>query len=120
MNIVRTVLWVLILAGLLVFSWANWNPGISVRIWSNLVVDTRLPAIVVLSFLAGLLPMWLYHRGVVWSLQRRVKALEGAAQQVAVARAQHQVSGAASATSTPAEPARPARPGDQDALDPLS
>lgn len=80
MNAVRTILWVLILVGLILFSWANWNPGISVRIWSNLVVDTRLPAVVVISFLLGLVPMWLYHRGVTWRLNRRIRYLETSAQ----------------------------------------
>lgn len=80
MAIVRTVLWVLILVGLLLFSWANWQPGISVRIWSNLVVDTRLPAVVVIAFLLGLVPMWLFHRGVVWRLNRRIRHLESAMQ----------------------------------------
>ena len=119
MHIVRTILWVLILAGLLVFSWANWNPGISVRIWSNLVVDTRLPAIVVLSFLAGLLPMWLYHRGVVWSLTRRIKALEGAAQQHASVQRPAGLNDAAPTPTMPAEPLRPARPSDEGSLDSL-
>lgn len=87
MNAVRTILWVLILVGLILFSWANWNPGISVRIWSNLVVDTRLPAVVVISFLLGLLPMWLFHRGVTWRLSRRIRYLETAVQPAAVAHA---------------------------------
>lgn len=80
MAIVRTILWVLILIGLLLFSWANWQPGISVRIWSNLVVDTRLPAVVIVAFLLGLVPMWLFHRGVVWRLNRRIRHLETAVQ----------------------------------------
>ncbi|MXO85516.1 DUF1049 domain-containing protein [Altererythrobacter aurantiacus] len=78
MQIIRTILWLLILAALLLFSWANWSPGVTVRIWEGIVVDTRLPAVVLLSFLAGLVPMWLYHRGVKWRLSRRMKALEEA------------------------------------------
>lgn len=115
MNVFRTILWVLILVGLILFSLANWNPGISVRIWSNLVVDTRLPAVVVISFLAGLVPMWLYHRGMVWSLTRRLRALETAA-----VPASSGVRSADLRDSTPAaplapaesEPQRPARPTD--------
>ena len=82
MLILRTALWVLIFIGLFLFSWANWQPGISVRIWSNLVVDTRLPAVVIISFLLGFVPMWLIHRGVVWRMKRRIRFLEDAAQPV--------------------------------------
>ena len=89
MQIVRTILWLLLLAALLLFSWANWEPGVTVRIWEGIVVDTRLPAIVILSFLAGLVPMWLYHRGVKWRLSRRIRALEEAARTSALAPAAH-------------------------------
>ena len=82
MLILRTALWVLIFIGLFLFSWANWQPGISARIWSNLVVDTRLPAVVIISFLLGFLPMWLIYRGVVWRMKRRIRILEDAAQPV--------------------------------------
>lgn len=78
MQIVRTVIWVLLLVALAVFSYANWIP-VSVRIWDNLLVDTMLPAIVVVSFLIGFLPMWLYHRGSKWQAKRRIAALENAA-----------------------------------------
>ncbi|WP_228243687.1 DUF1049 domain-containing protein [Porphyrobacter sp. GA68] len=76
MLVLRTAIWVLIFIGLFLFSWANWQPGISVRIWSNMVVDTRLPAVVAISFLLGFVPMWLVHRGAIWRWQRRVRHLE--------------------------------------------
>jgi len=45
MQIVRMIVWVLLLTALLVFSFANWDPTVTVRIWPNLVVETkRLPA----------------------------------------------------------------------------
>ncbi|GAA0276899.1 hypothetical protein GCM10009127_17070 [Alteraurantiacibacter aestuarii] len=82
MQIVRTVIWVLLLVALMVFSYANWQP-ISVRIWDNLLIDTVLPAIVVVSFVIGFLPMWLYHRAGKWQLKRRIAALESAARTAA-------------------------------------
>lgn len=83
MQIVRTVIWVLLLVALLVFSYANWQP-ISVRIWDNLLVDTMLPAIVVISFMIGFIPMWLYHRAAKWQMSRRIASLENAARTAAV------------------------------------
>ena len=41
MQIVRTIIWVLLLVALFVFSIANWEP-VTVRIWEGLVVDTKI------------------------------------------------------------------------------
>lgn len=83
MQVVRTVIWVLLLVALAIFTYANWIP-VSVRIWDNLLVDTMLPAIVVLSFVIGFVPLWLYHRAAKWQLHRRIAALEAAARTAAV------------------------------------
>ena len=71
MQIVRTILWVALLVLLLAFSFFNWRP-VEVQIWDNLVLETKIPALVVTSFLLGLIPMWLVHRGSKWRLQRRI------------------------------------------------
>ena len=83
MQIVRTVVWVALLVLLLAFSFFNWRP-VEVQIWDNLVLETKVPALVIISFLLGLVPMWLIHRGSKWRLQRRVVTLESAARAQAV------------------------------------
>ena len=85
MQIVRTVIWVLILFGLLTFSFFNWDP-VEVNLWSSLVLETKIPVLVISAFLLGLVPMWLYHRGMKWRLERRVSALETAARSNALSR----------------------------------
>ena len=62
MQIVRTLVWALILFGLLAFSFFNWE-SVEVTLWDNLVLETKVPALVIISFLLGLLPMWAIHRG---------------------------------------------------------
>ncbi|KHL25732.1 hypothetical protein PK98_03650 [Croceibacterium mercuriale] len=99
MAIVRTVLWVLLLAVLLLFAANNWTP-VEVRIWESLVLETRLPALVIVAFLAGLVPLWLLHRARVWNLKRRIASLESAVRTAAMA---------ADTTFVPATPA-PASP----------
>lgn len=79
MQIVRTVIWVLLLVGLLLFSIANWDPTVTVRIWEGIVVDTKIPAIVIVAFAIGFVPMWLYHRASKWRMQRKMQSLEHAA-----------------------------------------
>lgn len=85
MQIVRTIIWVLILFGILAFSFFNWEP-VEVTLWDNLVLETKVPALVIIAFLLGLIPMWLYHRSVKWSLGRRIRSLENAAKSNALAR----------------------------------
>ena len=78
MHVVRTIVWLLLLVAFVIFSMANWEPGITVRIWQNLVVETKLPAVMLVAFLLGLVPMWLVHRGARWRLDRRISGLESA------------------------------------------
>lgn len=78
MQVLKTILWALLLVVLVAFSVANWEPLVTVQIWEGLVVDTKIPALVIVSFLIGFLPMWLYHRGERWRLKRRINALENA------------------------------------------
>ena len=82
MQIVRTIVWVLLLFALLAFSFFNWKP-VEVTIWSNLVLETKLPVLVIVSFLLGLVPMWLVHRTNKWRMTRRVNALETATTRMA-------------------------------------
>lgn len=86
MQIVRTVVWLLVFAVVLLFTLGNWDQQVTVRIWQNLVWDTRLPAVVIVSFLLGLLPMWILLRGTSWRLNRRIGHLEQATRNVAAAR----------------------------------
>lgn len=75
MQLVRTIVWVLLIVALLLFSFNNWQP-VEVKIWEGLILETRLPALVVASFLLGLLPMWLLHKGASWRFNRRISSLE--------------------------------------------
>lgn len=100
MQIVRTIFWVLLLVLLLAFSFFNWKP-VEVQIWDNLVLETKVPALVIVSFLIGLVPMWLIHRGMKWRLHRRITALETAARNNAVA---------APTTTVPADEPTPVSP----------
>ncbi|MEP5938745.1 MAG: DUF1049 domain-containing protein [Erythrobacter sp.] len=99
MQIVRTLVWALILFGLLAFSFFNWD-SVEVTLWDNLVLETKIPALVIISFLLGLLPMWMIHRGVKWRLNRRITSLESAARSSALSR-HEPASSPAAATPAP-------------------
>jgi lipopolysaccharide assembly protein A len=75
MKMFRSILWLVIVAALAAFSAANWQP-VELVVWQGLVLDTKLPALVIAAFLLGLVPMWLLHRTTRWRLQRRITNLE--------------------------------------------
>ena len=86
MQIVRTAIWVLVLVLVILFTLGNWDQQVTVRIWSNLVWDTRLPAVVIVSYLLGMIPMWIILRGTSWRLNRRIGHLEQATRNAAAPR----------------------------------
>ena len=123
MQIVRTIGWVLLLFSLLAFSFFNWKP-VEVQIWSNLVLETKLPALVIISFLLGLVPMWLLHRASKWRAQRRINALEAATTRLATPAPPAAAAASPAAAPAPAnpdlppEPANPVEPVDPDRTKP--
>ena len=98
MQVIRTIVWLVLLVALLLFSINNWNT-IEVKIWENLIWETRLPALVLLSFLLGLVPMWLLHVAGRWRLKRRINALEAARRQPSASLSTTQLDAAQSAAT---------------------
>jgi len=84
MAIVRTLIWVLVTAILVLFAVNNWTP-VEVNLWQGLVLETKLPALVTLAFLLGLVPMWAVHRAAKWRLNRRIASLQANTVQPVVA-----------------------------------
>ncbi len=78
MQVIRTVVWVVVLIALLVFSINNWTT-IDVKIWEGLILETKVPVLVVVAFLLGLLPMWLLAKASKWRLKRQISQLQNAA-----------------------------------------
>lgn len=89
MNVIRTALWILITALVVGFVVLNWGAPQQVKIWpgsngDGILFDWPIGFMALIFFLAGFIPMWLYHRGVKWGLNRRIAALENAARVNAV------------------------------------
>lgn len=75
MRMLRTIFWIVVVAVLAAFTAANWQP-VEVRIWEGLLLETRLPVLVIMAFLLGLVPTWLLYRATRWRLTRRIASLE--------------------------------------------
>lgn len=116
MQIVRTIIWVLILFAILTFSFFNWDT-VEVNLWENLVLETKVPVLVITAFILGLLPMWLYHRSVKWSLSRRIRSLEASIKSTALSQRHEPTAGAAVDTAVDKPVDNPAPAQDDLALD---
>ena len=77
MQFLKTLLWVTLIVGLTVFAINNWVP-VSVSLWGGLRLDTKLPALVIVAFVIGFLPLYLFHRTTAWRMRRRIMSLESA------------------------------------------
>ncbi len=76
MRFLKTLIWVTVIVGLIVFAINNWVP-VSVSLWGGLRLDSKLPALVIASFLLGFFPLYFVHRTMLWRMQRRIVSLEG-------------------------------------------
>ncbi len=73
MQFLRSLFWVIIAVGLLIFAWQN-NTAVTVQLWGGLQADVKLWLLVVAPFLLGFLPTWLFHRVSVWQARRQANA----------------------------------------------
>ena len=84
MNFLRTAFWVIIAVALALFTKANWivaptySGYVPVKLWGDLILETRLPVLIIAAFLLGLVPTWLWARAVKWQMRRRLASAERA------------------------------------------
>lgn len=77
MQFLRTAFWVVIAVGLAFFCMANYVP-VTVRLWGDMVMETKLPVLLIGAFLLGALPFWIMARATRWRLKRRLHSTEKA------------------------------------------
>ncbi len=75
MQFLKTLLWVLLAVVVALFASRNWIP-VTLALWGDIQADIKLPALLLLVFLAGFLPTWLTMRAKQWALTRRIEAME--------------------------------------------
>lgn len=77
MQFLRTAFWVVIAVALAFFCMANYVP-VTVRLWGDMVMETKLPVLLIVAFLLGALPFWIMARATRWRLKRRLDSSERA------------------------------------------
>lgn len=79
MQFLKTLLIVLTVGLAVAFAINNWTT-VPIALWGGLVADVNLPLLMLLCFLAGLLPMWLAWVTTRWRLRNRLATSERAVQ----------------------------------------
>lgn len=77
MQFLKTAFWVILAVAIALFCKAN-NRPVDIKIWGDIVWDTRIWFPVVLAFLLGALPIWIIGRARIWSLRSRLESTERA------------------------------------------
>lgn len=75
MNFLRTLFWVVLAVSLAIFATRNWS-NVTLNLWGNIQADVKLPFLLLLTFLIGFLPTYLYLRGRIWGLRRKLALAE--------------------------------------------
>ena len=83
MQFLKTLFWVALAVILVLFAHVNWLP-VTLNLWGGLQADIKLPILILASFLLGLLPMLAVHRARMWTMKRRLEAIERQANAMAM------------------------------------
>ena len=75
MHFLKTVFWVLVAVVAVLFGTRNWA-DVTLNLWGDIQADIKIPLLVLIAFLIGWLPTWIIMRAKVWSLNRRIEALD--------------------------------------------
>ena len=78
MQFLKTAAWVVVAVVLALFWTYNRDITVPVNLFDQVVMEVKAPALILGSFLLGLIPMWLYHRASKWQLNRRIEGSERA------------------------------------------
>jgi uncharacterized integral membrane protein len=75
MHFLTILFWVLLTAIVVLFGARNWG-DVTLNLWGDIQADIKIPLLLLFAFLIGFLPTWLVMRAKLWTLRRRVEALD--------------------------------------------
>jgi lipopolysaccharide assembly protein A len=75
MQFLKILFWCLLAFVAALFTYGNWNT-VPIRLWNNLILDVNLPLLLLVTFLAGMIPTLLYQHTIRWRLRQRLAATE--------------------------------------------
>lgn len=78
MRFLKVLFWLLLGGLVAAFVMNNASERIGIHLWGDLVADFSVPFLLILVFLAGLLPMLLAHHAYRWRTRQQLAGLERA------------------------------------------
>jgi uncharacterized integral membrane protein len=75
MQFLKTLFWVLIAVVVALFATRNWS-DVTLNLWGDIQADVKLPVLLFAVFLIAFVPTWLILRARIWSMRRRIEAME--------------------------------------------
>lgn len=75
MQFLKILFWCLIAFVAALFTYGNWF-SVPIRLWGGLIAETNLPALLLATFLVGLLPTLAWQHAVRWRLRQRLASAE--------------------------------------------
>jgi putative membrane protein len=75
MQFLKTLFWVLLAVLVALFATRNWADT-TLSLWGDIQADIKIPILLLVVFLLGFLPTWLIMRARLWSMRRRLEALD--------------------------------------------
>ena len=75
MQFLKILFWCLLAFVAALFTYGNWG-SVPIQLWSNMVADVNLPFLLLVTFLAGLVPTALWGGAQRWRLRQRLAQSE--------------------------------------------
>lgn len=77
MQFLKILFWCLLAFVAAIFTIGNWTT-VPIHLWAGLIADVNLPLLLLVTFLAGLVPTMLYYSTIRWRLRNRLSTTERA------------------------------------------
>ena len=77
MQFLKILFWCLLAFVAALFTYGNWV-SVTINLWSGTEALVKLPFLLLIAFLTGFLPIYIYHRVVRWRLKQRLAGTERA------------------------------------------
>lgn len=77
MQFLKILFWCLLAFLAAIFTVGNWTT-VPINLWGGLIAEVNLPLLLIVTFLAGMLPMLLYHHSILWRLRQRLASAQRA------------------------------------------
>jgi uncharacterized integral membrane protein len=75
MQFLKTIFWVLVAVLVALFATRNWS-DLTLNLWGDIQADMKIPVLMLIIFLIGFLPTWLIMRARIWTMRRKLEALD--------------------------------------------